>query len=75
MKIEIDDENADAIFVGVLAESYVLLKSMIKNQNAWHPEDVARWKELIPAMEIVGSHFSTDFKSAIKKAKKNERSN
>jgi hypothetical protein len=70
MKIEIDDDYADAILVGVLAESYLMLKQMQKNPNAWHPDDVKHWKELIPAMELVGSHFCTDFKSAIKKAKK-----
>jgi hypothetical protein len=70
MKIEIDDDYADAIVVGVLAESYVLIKEMQKNKNAWHPEDVANWEKLLPAMEIVGKHFCTDFKAAIKKAKK-----
>lgn len=70
MKIEIDDDYADAIFVGVLAESYNMIKDMQKSKNKWHPKDVARWEELLPAMEIVGSHFSTDFKAAIKKAKK-----
>jgi hypothetical protein len=70
MKIEIDDDYADAILVGVLAESYVNLKSMMKTKNSWHPEDVDHWKKLIPAMELVGSHFSIDFKAAVKKAGK-----
>jgi hypothetical protein len=70
MKIEIDDDYADAILVGVLAESYMLIKEMQKNPKAWHPDDVAHWGRLLPAMEIVGSHFCTDFKAAIKKAKK-----
>ena len=70
MKIEIDDDYADAILVGVLAESYTTLKGMQKNPKAWHPEDVKHWKKLIPAMELVGSHFSIDFKAAVKKAGK-----
>jgi len=70
MKIEIDDDYADSILVGVLAESYVRIKEMMKNPNSWHPEDVTIWKELLPAMELVGSHFSTDFNAAIKKARK-----
>ena len=70
MKIEIDDDYADAIVVGALAQSYVLIKEMQKNKNSWHPKDVESWKQLLPAMELVGSHFSTDFKAAIKKAKK-----
>ena len=70
MKIEIDDDYADAILVGVLAESYIMLKEMQKNPKAWHADDVKHWEKLIPAMELVGSHFCTDFKSSIKKAKK-----
>lgn len=70
MIIEIDDDFADAIVVATLADSYVNIQNMMKNKTAWHPDDVAHWKDLIPAMEIVGSHFSTDFKAAIKKAKK-----
>jgi hypothetical protein len=70
MIIKIDDDFADAIVVGALADSYIMIKNMQKNPNAWHPDDIAHWKDLIPAIEIVGSHFSTDFKAAIKKAKK-----
>jgi len=70
MIIEIDDDFADAIVVAALADSYIMIKNMQKNPKAWHPDDIAHWKDLIPAMEIVGSHFSTDFKAAIKKAKK-----
>lgn len=70
MKIEIDDDFVDLIVVDALAESYVRIQEMMKSKNAWHPEDVESWKELLPAMELVGSHFSTDFKAAIKKAKK-----
>jgi hypothetical protein len=70
MIVEIDDDFADTIVVVALAESYVRIQKMMKAKNSWHPDDVESWKELLPAMEIVGSHFSTDFKAAIKKAKK-----
>ena len=70
MKIEIDDDYADAIFVGVLSESYLLIKEMQKAKDSWHPDDIAHWKELLPAMELVGAYFCTDFKAFIKKAKK-----
>ena len=72
MKIKIDDDNIDEIVVGALAESYNMLKNMQKSKNSWHPRDIEHWKDLIPAIELVGSHFSTDFKKAIKKANKNE---
>jgi hypothetical protein len=72
MKIEIDDDYVDAIVVEALAESYNLLKTMQKSKNSWHPKDIEHWKDLIPAIKLVGSHFSTNFKAAIKKAKKNE---
>jgi hypothetical protein len=70
MMIEIDDDCADAILVASLAQSYVSIKDMMKNPTQWHEDDVAAWKELIPAMELVGGWYSTDFKAAIKQAKK-----
>ena len=70
MKIEIDDDYADDIVAGTLAESYLRIKDMMKNPKSWHPEDVESWKTLLPAIELVGSHFCTDFKALVKKAKK-----
>lgn len=70
MIIEVDDDCADAILVSSLAQSYVGIQDMMKNPKAWHEDDVAAWKELLPAMELVGGWYSTDFKSEIKKAKK-----
>lgn len=70
MMIEVDDDCADAILVASLAHSYVGISDMMKNPTAWHEDDVAAWKELLPAMELVGGWYSTDFKAAIKKARK-----
>jgi hypothetical protein len=70
MLVEIDDDYAEDILVANLAQSYVNLKSMMKNGGGWHEDDVAAWKELIPAMELVGNWYSTDFKAAVKAAKK-----
>jgi len=70
MIIEIDDDYADDILVANLAQSYVSLKSMMKRGEGWHEDDVEAWKELIPAMELVGNWYSTDFKAAVKAAKK-----
>ena len=70
MIVEVDDDCADAILVASLAESYVSISNMMKNASAWHEDDVASWKELLPAMELVGGWYSIDFKAEIKKAKK-----
>ena len=70
MKIEIDDDFADEIVRSVLAESYVSVSGMLKNPDAWHEDDVAAWKELLPAIKTVGSWFSVNFETEIKKAKK-----
>ena len=70
MIIEVDDDCADAILVASLAQSYVNISDMMKNPSAWHEDDVEAWKELLPAMELVGGWYSIDFKAEIKKAKK-----
>jgi hypothetical protein len=70
MIIHVDDDWADEILVANLAESYAALKEMMKRPESWHEDDVAAWKELIPAMELVGGWYSTDFKAAVKAAKR-----
>jgi hypothetical protein len=70
MIIEIDDDYLDAIIVAALAESYVSVSKMMKSADAWHEDDVAAWKELLPALKFVGGWYSVDFDADIKKAKK-----
>jgi hypothetical protein len=70
MILELDDDFTDEITVANLAESYVSITNMSKSADAWHEDDVAAWKELLPAIMLVGSWYSTDFKADIKKAKK-----
>jgi hypothetical protein len=70
MILEIDDDFTDDITTANLAQSYVSISGMIKNEDAWHEDDVAAWKELLPAIMIVGNWYSVDFKKEIKKAKK-----
>lgn len=70
MIVEIDDDCADEILVSNLAQSYVSLSESIKEIDRWHEDDIALWKKLLPAMELVGEWYSIDFKAAIKKAKK-----
>jgi len=70
MIIEIDDDFSDQIVVNVLAESYVSMKSMLKNGIVYHEDDVKAYTEMLPAIEIIGNWFSTDFAAELKKAKK-----
>lgn len=73
MMIEIDDDIVDDITRMCLANSYVGIADMMKNPTAWHEDDVASWKELLPAMKIVGAWYSVDFNADIKKAKKGKK--
>jgi hypothetical protein len=70
MIIELDDDFTDEITTANLAQSYVSITDMMKNGTDWHEDDVAAWKELLPAIMTVGSWYSVDFKSELKKAKK-----
>ena len=70
MIIEVDDDFADAIVAASLANSYISLNDMLKNGTGWHEDDIAAWKEMLPALELVGGWYSVDFKADIKKAKK-----
>ena len=70
MMVEVDDDFADAIVAVSLVNSYVSINNMLKNGKGWHEDDVTAWKEILPALELVGGWYSTDFKADIKKAKK-----
>ena len=72
MNLELDDDFADDITRINLAQSYVSISDMMKNGTGWHEDDIASWKKLLPALEIVGGWYSVDFKADIKKAKKNK---
>lgn len=70
MILEIEDDFTDDITVVNLAESYVSVSKMLKDGDSWHEDDVASWKELLPAIKLVGGWYSVDFDKEIKKAKK-----
>jgi len=70
MIIEIDDDFSDQIVVNVLADTFVSMKSMLKNGIVRHEDDIAAYKKVLPAIETVGKWFSVDFAAEIKKAKK-----
>jgi hypothetical protein len=70
MIVEIEDDNADAIVVASMAQIYVSLSESLKKPKKWDEDDIAKWKELLPAIKLVGEWFSVDFEKEIKKAKK-----
>lgn len=70
MMIEIDDDFTDEITVANLAQSYVSVQDNLKNGNGWHEDDIAAWKELLPALKTVLGWYAVDVKAEIKKAKK-----
>ena len=72
MKIEIDDDCIDMIMEASLIESYISISKNLKSPESWHEEDVAAWKELIPALKIVGGWYVFDFENKVKKAKKSK---
>jgi hypothetical protein len=70
MILELEDDFTDEITVVNLAQSYASISDMLKNGEGWHEDDVAAWKELLPALKLVGGWYSTDFNKEIKKARK-----
>jgi len=70
MILEIDDDFSDQIVVNVLADAHVNMKSMLKNKQIYHEDDIAAYKKMLPAIETVGKWFSVDFATELKKAKK-----
>jgi len=70
MIIEIDDDFADEVVVSTLADSYVSMQDNLKNNNLWHEDDIKAYKEIMPAIKLVGGWFCVDFDKEIKKAKK-----
>jgi hypothetical protein len=73
MILELDDDFTDEITVANLAESYVSISDNLKNGNGWHEDDVAAWKELLPAIKTVLAWYSIDAEKEIKKAKKGKK--
>ena len=70
MILELDDDFTDEITVANLAQSYVSILDMMKNGKGWHEDDIAAWKELLPALKLVGGWYSIDFSKEVKKAKR-----
>jgi hypothetical protein len=69
MIVEIEDDFADDIVIASLAQSYVSISKDVKNINNWHEDDIAAWKEVLPALKIVLKWYCVDFDAEIKKVK------
>jgi len=70
MILELDDDFTDEITAANLAQSYVGISDMLKSGSEWHEDDIVAWKELLPAIKLVGNWYSINFDKEIKKAKK-----
>jgi len=76
IKLEIDDEVADEIVRAALVDTYVWLKTDLKNAENnirnYHEDDVAMWTKTVAAIEKLSDWYFVDgaFKAAVKKAKK-----
>jgi hypothetical protein len=70
MILELNDDFSDDIVIRSLAESYVSISANLKDSEmCWHEDDKQAWKEMLPAIMLVGGWYSVDFKKDIKKAK------
>jgi hypothetical protein len=71
MRIELDDEFVDELVIDGLVDTYVTLKRDIKRGKA-HPEDLANWKQLVPAIKTVLEYYTypSKLEAKIKKAMK-----
>ena len=76
IKLEIDDVVADEIVRASLVDTYVWLKTDLKNAENnvrnYHEDDVAMWKKVVAAIEELSDWYfiKGKFKKAVKKAKK-----
>jgi hypothetical protein len=73
MKIEVDDEFMDELVGAAMVNAYLMLKDFLKQKDHYHPDDVAAWEELLPAVEKVANWYMVDFQAQVKKAKKEKK--
>lgn len=76
MLIELDDEFGDEVVRQGLLESYFMIKhdqKRVKNGAYGHPDDIAKWEEVLAAMEIVGDWYFNDFEKAKKEYKRKKK--
>jgi hypothetical protein len=76
MIIKLDDDFTDELVGKVLIQNYISLKADIKraeNNAMWaHEEDVAVWKRVVYALELLGDWYVYDFKGKVEEAESHE---
>jgi hypothetical protein len=76
MKIEIDDDCIDSIMQSAILNDYISLTQDIeaadKNPKAFHEDDVAAFKDVVAALEVLGGWYfcQGEFEKAVKQAMK-----
>jgi hypothetical protein len=65
IKIDIDNDFCDEIVAGRLIGTYKSLKKDIKDNN-WGQEDLASFKQVVEALDIIGPWFVYDWKKKTK---------
>lgn len=68
MKLEIDMEIADEITRQSLLETYLSLSDDMKSIKHIHEDDLARYKETIDAIKVLGEWYFYNFKDVVEKA-------
>jgi len=69
MKLEIDMEFADEITRQSLLETYLNLSDDIKKSKNIHEGDLARYKETVEAIEVLGDWYFYDFYRTVQEAR------
>jgi len=70
MNIEIDDDIMDELVGKSIIDSYVNVSKSVKEIDKWHEDDIEAWKELLPALAIVGKWYCFDFEGKVKNESK-----
>lgn len=73
MIIEIDDDFMDELIGKSIIDSYVSIEKSLKKPDQWHEDDIEAWKELLPALAIVGKWYCFDFDGKVKDARKKKK--
>jgi hypothetical protein len=76
MIIKLDDDFTDELVGKVLIQNYISLKADIERAEtraSWvHEDDVALWKRVVYALEILGDWYVYDFKGKVEEAESHE---
>jgi len=76
MLIKLDEDFTDELVGKILIQNYINLNQdieRVENTKMWaHEDDVALWKRVVYALEILGEWYVYDFKGKVEEAKLDE---